>query len=1082
MTTGFNTTATNIQGIVQGNQVFLLDSNGLQATIIGNNSPSTGKFTSISLLTALPTTSGGTGQNNFSQNAIIIGGTTATGNLQALSYGTSGYVLVSQGTGVAPTWVQVIPVTSGGTGSTNIPQFYIIMSNGSSPYSGLSPGASGQALISNGSNVAPSFQQINLANVGGILSTASGGTGQFGLNPNAIITGGSTQFSGVNQLSYGTSGYILTSQGNGVLPVWISTLPVTNGGTGTTSINAFSLVMANGTSPFSGISPGTTGNVLTSNGPASQPTFQAIPGSGSGTLAVANGGTGDTTIAQWGILMGNGTSAISAITPNTAGNVLTSNGPSAAPTWQAVPGAGSGVLAVANGGTGVSALPSFSICFGGPSTMLFLSPGTAGFVVTSNGPGNNVSYQQINVTTVAGTLPVSNGGTGQTSFSPLQLMIGGSTPTGSLLQLVSGLNSQILTSTGSGSAPLWISTLPVANGGTGSTSITQYQIVMANGTSPYSGISPSSAGLILTSNGTAAAPTFQTPSVNTVTGILPVANGGTGNSSFSPLNIMLGGSSSTTPLTQLSYGSSGNVLTSGGTSAVPVWVSNLSIASGGTGISSVPQYNLLVGSGGSSLQVLAPGSISGVPLISNGSGAYPSYSGINLASSSAVTGTLAVTNGGTGNNSYTFSKAILATGSTTTSPLVSLGNGFAGQVLVANGALNYPGFQTYGFPQIKNYLINSNFDFWQRHNGTSCITPPGNTFGGYMADRWYVRNTGNSSSVISTQIINSALVGSTNASANYSLKSVFQNAGNSSGNLYITQVIENQLAMELYAETVSFTALVQGFGNVNSIGMNFVYNTNGYGRPTTVIGTTQSVTVSAGTFYLLQVVGFVIGTAMTTSGNLGVQIFINGVSTGNIYDQNNGISVAQSMLNLGPFLSPWSRAEATLAGEFVACQRFCEVWGVQSASNNIAASYFGNGTVTPDYWPGLTSQTGTGLGQTYIIFSPQFRVPKALNSVGIVSINYVNSTASPYPTGNGKGWYFASPSTSFSFGTTIPGQLQFLLYGNNTTTGFPGYASFTPLINATNHTANVNYTLNTSGTLPLQPVTVVGAILYDNDF
>jgi hypothetical protein len=36
---------------------------------------------------------------------------------------------------------------------------------------------------------------------------------------------------------------------------------------------------------------------------------------------------------------------------------------------------------------------------------------------------------------------------------------------------------------------------------TGASSITQYQILMGNGTSPFTGITPSTSGFILTSNG-----------------------------------------------------------------------------------------------------------------------------------------------------------------------------------------------------------------------------------------------------------------------------------------------------------------------------------------------------------------------------------------------------------------------------------------------------------------------------------------------------------------------------------------------------------------------------------------------------
>jgi uncharacterized protein (TIGR02145 family) len=46
----------------------------------------------------------------------------------------------------------------------------------------------------------------------------------------------------------------------------------------------------------------------------------------SGTVAVANGGTGAATLTANNVLLGNGTSALQAVAPGTSGNVLTSNG------------------------------------------------------------------------------------------------------------------------------------------------------------------------------------------------------------------------------------------------------------------------------------------------------------------------------------------------------------------------------------------------------------------------------------------------------------------------------------------------------------------------------------------------------------------------------------------------------------------------------------------------------------------------------------------------------------------------------------------------------------------------------------
>jgi len=57
-----------------------------------------------------------------------------------------------------------------------------------------------------------------------------------------------------------------------------------------------------------------------------------------GTLAVANGGTGASTLTANNVILGNGTSAPSFVAPGTNGNVLTSNGT----TWTSAAGGGGG--------------------------------------------------------------------------------------------------------------------------------------------------------------------------------------------------------------------------------------------------------------------------------------------------------------------------------------------------------------------------------------------------------------------------------------------------------------------------------------------------------------------------------------------------------------------------------------------------------------------------------------------------------------------------------------------------------------------------------------------------------------------
>jgi len=83
----------------------------------------------------------------------------------------------------------------------------------------------------------------------------------------------------------------------------------------------------------------TTGQVsLTAGVSGVLPVANGGTGTSSGILPVANGGTGTTSLTANNVLLGNGTSAPQFVAPGTSGNVLTSNGTtwsSAAPTSSA---------------------------------------------------------------------------------------------------------------------------------------------------------------------------------------------------------------------------------------------------------------------------------------------------------------------------------------------------------------------------------------------------------------------------------------------------------------------------------------------------------------------------------------------------------------------------------------------------------------------------------------------------------------------------------------------------------------------------------------------------------------------------
>lgn len=77
------------------------------------------------------------------------------------------------------------------------------------------------------------------------------------------------------------------------------------------------------------VSGGTTG-LTTTGGPVTSSGTITL----AGTLNVANGGTGATSLTANNVLLGNGTSAVQVVAPGTSGNVLTSNGT----TWTSAAG------------------------------------------------------------------------------------------------------------------------------------------------------------------------------------------------------------------------------------------------------------------------------------------------------------------------------------------------------------------------------------------------------------------------------------------------------------------------------------------------------------------------------------------------------------------------------------------------------------------------------------------------------------------------------------------------------------------------------------------------------------------------
>jgi hypothetical protein len=165
----------------------------------------------------------------------------------------------------------------------------------------------------------------NALNMGSTV--VSGGTWQGGTIQPAYGGTGLTTFTGANNALYSTGSSTLTA----------GTLPVPAGGTGVTSATANGLVYGNGTSALQVTAAGTTGQVLLGN-TGSAPSWGSVPaGSITGTVPIANGGTGQTTAAAafnalspitttGDLIVGNGSNSATRLGIGSTGQVLTVSG------------------------------------------------------------------------------------------------------------------------------------------------------------------------------------------------------------------------------------------------------------------------------------------------------------------------------------------------------------------------------------------------------------------------------------------------------------------------------------------------------------------------------------------------------------------------------------------------------------------------------------------------------------------------------------------------------------------------------------------------------------------------------------
>ena len=218
-------------------------------------------------------------------------------------------------------------------------------------------GAGGVTTFSAGTTgFTPSSATSGAVTLAGTLANTNGGTGQSSAFTQYGITYASTT-TALATTAAGTSSQVLHGNASGAptfsavsLTADVSgTLPIANGGTNSTA-----------TPTAGGIGYGTgTAHAYTAVGTTGQALISAAAGAPAfGTLGVAGGGTGATTLTANNVLLGNGTSALQVVAPSTAGNVLTSNGT----TWtSATPSSGFSNMVVLTSSNASYSIPATKI-------------------------------------------------------------------------------------------------------------------------------------------------------------------------------------------------------------------------------------------------------------------------------------------------------------------------------------------------------------------------------------------------------------------------------------------------------------------------------------------------------------------------------------------------------------------------------------------------------------------------------------------------------------------------------------------------------------------------------------------------
>jgi hypothetical protein len=280
----------------------------------------------------------------------------ATGSLTAANTATLRANITG---GTVSSLASAIAVADGGTGATTFTGGAIVIGNGTGALATLAN--TGTAGTYGSASYHPVITTDTYGRVSAVTNTAiaidasavTTGTlpiARGGTNGTSFTSSQRVIFDGTKLASQANTGYTLTggvAAGNTITSLTVNqygevsavtaaeiaiaasqvtsgTLAVARGGTGLSSYTTGDIIYASGAGTLASLAGVATGNALISGGVGVAPSYGKIGLTThvSGTLAVGNGGTGNTALTLNGVVLGQGSSALTTVVSSTEGHVL----------------------------------------------------------------------------------------------------------------------------------------------------------------------------------------------------------------------------------------------------------------------------------------------------------------------------------------------------------------------------------------------------------------------------------------------------------------------------------------------------------------------------------------------------------------------------------------------------------------------------------------------------------------------------------------------------------------------------------------------------------------------------------------